>query len=94
MATKGGAAAAAYPSAARISDSPCYHQYSASLKCESRSRLNHVTARRIVLKSLDQTRVNARIILMCTRNAKRKRGKLDWNAIRHGHCSPERTSTV
>ncbi|CAN7138517.1 unnamed protein product [Brassica rapa subsp. narinosa] len=35
MATKGGAAAAAsaYPSAARISDSPCYHQYSASLKC-------------------------------------------------------------
>lgn len=42
MATKGGAAAA-HPSAARISDSPCYHQYSASLKCESRSRLNHVT---------------------------------------------------
>ncbi|CAH2039416.1 unnamed protein product [Thlaspi arvense] len=31
MATKG--AAAAYPSAARISDSPCYLQYSASLKC-------------------------------------------------------------
>ena len=52
MATKGGAAAAAYPSAARISDSPCYHQYSASLKCESRSRLNHVTARRIVTRFL------------------------------------------
>ncbi|ESQ36859.1 hypothetical protein EUTSA_v10009237mg [Eutrema salsugineum] len=32
MATKG-TAAAAYPSAARISDSPCYLQYSASLKC-------------------------------------------------------------
>ncbi|EFH68280.1 hypothetical protein ARALYDRAFT_470051 [Arabidopsis lyrata subsp. lyrata] len=31
MATKG--EAAAYPSAARISDSPCYLQYSASLKC-------------------------------------------------------------
>ncbi|AEE27395.1 Cox19 family protein (CHCH motif) [Arabidopsis thaliana] len=31
MSTKG--AAAAYPSAARISDSPCYLQYSASLKC-------------------------------------------------------------
>ncbi|KAH0728312.1 hypothetical protein KY284_004177 [Solanum tuberosum] len=90
----------AYPSAAKLADSDCYPQYTASLKClliqivgvhgyirEQLSSLMKVLWK--VWNSLAQRRANAKNILMFTRNARKKRGKLGWSAIEVGLYSHE-----
>nr|KAJ0227246.1 hypothetical protein LSAT_V11C100033580 [Lactuca sativa] len=77
-----------YPNAARISDSQCYSQYTASLKC------NHTLSMRryffiSVWKNLALIKANVKNILMSTRNARRKRERLDWSAIEVDHFSHE-----
>ncbi|KAH0731099.1 hypothetical protein KY290_002125 [Solanum tuberosum] len=71
----------AYPSAAKLADSDCYPQYTASLKCKLNCHF--------VWNSLAQRRANAKNILMFTRNARKKRGKLGWSAIEVGLYSHE-----
>ncbi|GAV85111.1 CHCH domain-containing protein, partial [Cephalotus follicularis] len=59
------AATAPYPRAARISDSPCYPQYAASLKC---------------LEEFHSDKSKCQEYFDVYKECKKKRGKLDWNA--------------
>ncbi|KAK2985711.1 hypothetical protein RJ640_002942 [Escallonia rubra] len=92
MASSSRAEALPYPSAARISDSSCYPQYTASLKyfvTGAMLRFGYRLSRADYAVFIKRVNAKITILIVYVYDISRNRGKLAWSAIGLDHSSHE-----